>query len=83
VSCRPTSIESRDYLLEELGWLHLHVGHGIDDRVLLIVEALDDRVFFIAVTDHSIFSERLRAKSLPPRLKSRAGEAPKAKVRRL
>jgi hypothetical protein len=64
----------RDYLLEELGWLHLHVGHGIDDRVLLIVEALDDRVFFIAVTDHSIFSERLRAKSLR-RLGSKVAQA--------
>jgi hypothetical protein len=54
----------RDYLLEDYGWLHLHVGHGIDDSVLLIVEALDDRVIFIALADHRIFNERPRAKSL-------------------
>lgn len=54
----------KDYLLEENGWMHLHVGHGIDDDVLLIVEAMDDRVLFIALTDHRIFKERPRGKSL-------------------
>ncbi|MBV8849472.1 MAG: hypothetical protein JOZ16_07785 [Methylobacteriaceae bacterium] len=54
----------RDYLLEDHGWLHLHVGHGIDDSVLLIIEPLEDRVIFIALTDHGIFHERPRAKSL-------------------
>src|ERR1700744_4695777 len=57
------SSPGRDYLLEEYGWLHLHVGHGIDDSVLLIVESLEDRVIFIALTDHRIFNECPRAKS--------------------
>jgi hypothetical protein len=54
----------RDHLLEERGWLHLHVGHGIDDNVLLIVEQTADKVVFIALTDHTIFRENPRAKSL-------------------
>jgi hypothetical protein len=54
----------RDYLLEERGWLHLHVGYGIDDNVILIVEEHADRVIFIALTDHAIFEERPRARSL-------------------
>jgi hypothetical protein len=54
----------RDYLFEEHGWMHLHVGHGIDDDVLLIVESLEHKVLFIALTDHRIFNERPRGKSL-------------------
>src|SRR4051794_21098644 len=54
----------RDYLLEERGWLHLHVGHDIDGDVLLIVEQTADKVIFIALTDHTIFRETPRAKSI-------------------
>ena len=54
----------RDYLLEERGWLHLHVGHDIDRDVLLIVEQTADKVIFIALTDHTIFRETPRAKSI-------------------
>ena len=54
----------RDYLLEEKNWLHLHVGYGIDNSVLLIVEQTRDGVVFIALTDHDIFEERPRGKSL-------------------
>ncbi len=54
----------RDLLLEEEGWLHLHVGVDVDDDVLLIVEQTEDRVVFIALTDHSIFTERPRGRSL-------------------
>lgn len=50
----------RDYLLEELGIFHLHIGIGIDDDVLLFVEELDEAVVFIAVTDHGVFEERPR-----------------------
>ena len=54
----------RDYLLEEYGWLHLHIGHGVDDNVLLIVEQTETAVILIALTDHTIFKERPRARSL-------------------
>lgn len=54
----------RDYLLEEYGWLHLHIGHDVDDDVLLIVEQTEAAVVLIALTDHTIFEERPRGKSL-------------------
>lgn len=54
----------RDYLLEEYGWLHLHIGYGVDDDVLLIVEQTETVVILIALTDHTIFKERPRGKSL-------------------
>jgi len=53
-----------DYLLMDHGWMHLHIGYGIDDNALLIVEQTEDKVIFIAITDHSIFDERPRGKSL-------------------
>ncbi|WP_273499128.1 hypothetical protein [Methylorubrum populi] len=46
-----------DFILERKGWLHLHVGHDIDDNVLLIVEQTVDKAIFIALTDHDIFKE--------------------------
>ncbi len=54
----------RDHLLEEYGWLHLHIGHGVDDDVLLIVEQTETTIILIALTDHAIFNERPRGKSL-------------------
>jgi hypothetical protein len=54
----------RDLLLDDEGWLHLHIGVGIDDDVLMIVEQTEDRVIFIALTDHTIFAERPRRRSL-------------------
>ncbi|MGJ3263128.1 MAG: hypothetical protein ACFE0R_07820 [Salinarimonas sp.] len=69
----------RDFLLERFGWLHLHVGHDVDDGVLLVVEQLEDRVILICLTDHTIFAERPRARSIL-RLRSKV-EA--AKLRRI
>jgi hypothetical protein len=66
--------QGRDYLLEEEGWLHLHIGYGIDDDVLLIVEQTPTEVIFIAVTDHSIFREHPRGRSLSG-LKSKIAKA--------
>jgi len=54
----------RDHLLEEYGWLHLHIGHGVDNDVLLIVEQTETTIILIALTDHTIFNERPRGKSL-------------------
>lgn len=54
----------RDYLLSQEGWLHLHIGHGIDDNVLLIVEQTADQVIIIKLTDHKIFDERPRGKGM-------------------
>ena len=53
-----------DPLLKERGWLHLHIGHGVDDNVLLIVEQTETAVVLIALTHHTIFNERPRGKSL-------------------
>ncbi|WP_298956619.1 hypothetical protein [uncultured Methylobacterium sp.] len=54
----------RDALLDDYGWMHLHVGHDIDDDVLLIVEQTQDAVILVALTDHTIFRERPRARSI-------------------
>jgi len=59
--------------------IDLHVGHDVDDGVLLIVEQLEDRVILICLTDHTIFAEHPRARSIL-RLRSKV-EA--AKLRRL
>ncbi|GEP03071.1 hypothetical protein [Methylobacterium oxalidis] len=64
----------RDHLPESRGWLHLRVGHGIDDDVLLIVEQTADCVLFIGLTNHDIFKERPRGRSLL-RLGSRIAKA--------
>ncbi len=44
--------------------MHLHVGHDVDDDVLLVVEQTEDQVIFIALTNHEIFQEDPRGKSL-------------------
>ena len=44
--------------------IDLHVGHDVDDGVLLIVEQLEDRVILICLTDHTIFAEHPRARSI-------------------
>ncbi len=54
----------KDHLLEDYSWLHLHIGHGVDDDVLLIVEQTETAIILIALTDHTIFKERPRGKSL-------------------
>jgi len=50
----------KDHLLEDYGWLHLHIGHGVDDDVLLVVEQTETAIILIALTDHTIFKERPR-----------------------
>ena len=50
--------EGRDTMLESRGWLHLHIGYGIDNDILLIVEQTPDTVIFIGLTNHSIFKEK-------------------------
>lgn len=47
-----------DSMLDQRGWLHLHIGYGIDNNILLLVEQTTDAVVFIALTDHSIFREK-------------------------
>lgn len=53
--CRRST--GRDHLLEDHGWIHLHIGHDINDDVLLIVEQTETHVILIAITDHEIFEE--------------------------
>lgn len=52
-----------DYLYKEQGWMHLHVGYGIDDDVLLLVQETDNKVIIIGFFTHKIFNERPRGKS--------------------
>ena len=54
----------RDTLLEELGWIHLHIGYGIDDNVLLFVSQSEHVVVFVILADHRIFSEEPVGKSI-------------------
>lgn len=56
--------DGKDHLLEDYGWLHLHIGYGVNDDVLLIVEQTETAIILIALTDHTIFKERPRGKSL-------------------
>jgi hypothetical protein len=54
----------RDALLDEQGWLHLHIAPDIDNDVLLIAEQTDDTVIFIALVRHTVFRERPRGQSV-------------------
>jgi hypothetical protein len=52
-----------DYLLNERGWIHLHIDPN-NDNILLIVTQTKDAVIFIALTDHSIFDEEPPGKTI-------------------
>ena len=58
------STTGKDYLLEEQGLIHLHIGRNINDDILLIVKETENGVIFVAVTDHSLFDERPRGKTI-------------------
>lgn len=65
----------RDALLDEQGWLHLHIAPDIDNDVLLIVEQTIDTVIFLGLVRHRIFQERPRGRSLKMALGRRLYEA--------
>lgn len=43
----------RDLLLEQEGYMHLHVDPGVDNDVLLLVGQTDDTVVFLGLVRHS------------------------------
>jgi hypothetical protein len=66
----------KDYLLENKNRLHLHLA----DDVLLIVEQWDDRVIFIVLTNHSLFEEIPKGKTIDKWLGKAIAEARISKI---
>lgn len=69
-----------DYLLNDHGLIHLHLDpHGNDD-ILLFVRQTEEMVRFEMITNHSIFDEKPRGKSVIDALKPLPPSKPKTVV---